>query len=283
MAKNSATISPTAHYTGYTWYHHQMSHRGLVTPQGRLMHTACWPIRAFAKATGRPTVEGFLLARHRAIDHLLTQAIEDGRITQVIEVAAGLSPRGWRFKQRFGDRIRYIEADLPGMAHIKAERLRKAGLARPGHDIVTLDALADTGPQSLAQLATSLNHSQGLAIITEGLLNYFDQAAVLGMWARFASVLGQFPQGHYLSDLHLNDASKGAAAQTFKTLLSTFVRGRVHVHFRQASEAQTCLLQAGFAQATLHSPVDLAPQMGVTLQPGAALVRVIEARTGVAP
>lgn len=79
----------------------------------------------------------------------------------------------------------------------------------------------------------------------------------------------------------MNDVTKGAAASAFKTLLSTFVRGRVHVHFRQPSEAQTCLLLAGFGQAHLHSPVDLATRMGVTMQAGAALVRVIEAHTGI--
>lgn len=46
----------------------------------------------------------------------------------------------------------------------------------------------------LAQLASGLDHHQGLAIITEGLLNYFDQAAVLAMWERFAGYWGSFPK-----------------------------------------------------------------------------------------
>ena len=57
-----------------------------------------------------------LLARHHLIDHRLHAAIESGRVGQVIEVAAGLSPRGWRFASRYGSRLTYLEADLPATA-----------------------------------------------------------------------------------------------------------------------------------------------------------------------
>ena len=43
---------------------------------------------------------------------LLERAIEAGGVTQVIELACGLSPRGWRFANRYGERLRSIEADL---------------------------------------------------------------------------------------------------------------------------------------------------------------------------
>ncbi len=79
---------------------------------------------------GRGTLESYLLARHRAIDSLLTTAIEEHGIRQVIEVAAGLSPRGWRFAQRYGDRLTYIEADLPGMAERKRRGARANRIAR---------------------------------------------------------------------------------------------------------------------------------------------------------
>ena len=278
MARNPAAISPTAHYTGYTWFHHQLSHPGLVTTKGRLMHRALSPIRAMAHVANIGTVEDFLIARHRAIDHLLTQAIESGQVTQVIEVAAGLSPRGWRFKQRYGDKIRYIEADLPGMAQVKRQRLAQAGLQRPGHEVVDLDAMAESGPRSLAQLAQSLDSTQGVAIITEGLLNYFDRDTVQGMWRRFSHLLAGHPHGLYLSDLHLVEAQRSPLAKTFKALLATFVRGRVFVHFKSTDEARSALLAAGFDQAQLHSPVDLAKEVGMTVRKGAALVKVIVAR-----
>jgi len=45
----------------------------------------------------------------------------------VIEVAAGLSPRGWRFRRRYGDRLTYVEADLPAMAARKRGALERMG------------------------------------------------------------------------------------------------------------------------------------------------------------
>jgi O-methyltransferase involved in polyketide biosynthesis len=278
MARSSEAISPTAHYTGYAWFHHGMSHEALVTPQGRLLFNAVRPLASLAQASGRPTAEGFLLARHRLMDALLEQAIAEGRVTQVIEIAAGFSPRGWDFKRRHGDRIRYVEADLPHMAEWKLQRLERGGLLRPGHRVQPLDALADLGPLSLSALADRLDTTQGTAIITEGLLNYFDRESVLGMWQRFASVLSRFPQGLYLSDLHLARENRVQSQRLFGRLLQAFVRGRVHLHFSEAGEALEQLRGAGFSGAQLHDPRQM-PQAGQIL-PGAELVRVIEARTG---
>jgi O-methyltransferase involved in polyketide biosynthesis len=280
MARRSEAISPTAHYTGYTWYHHGLSHPAFVTLEGRLMVGATRPLHWAARAVGAPTLSAFLLARHRVIDHLLHEAIDAGQVSQVIEVACGLSPRGWAFKQRHGAALTYIEADLPDMARRKQRLLSQAGLEVDGHRVVALDALAESGPGSLSALADSLDPQRGVAIVTEGLLNYFDRTAVLGMWQRFASVLGRFPQGLYLSDLHLGQQNSGVAASGFVAMLSAFVRGRVHMHFDQADEARTALLQQGFAQAQVHDPRDLLKAWGQHAATGAGLVRVLQARTG---
>lgn len=280
MAQGSATISPTAHYTGYTWYRGGLSHPALVTNEGRILYTALEPLQALARVAGAPTLQGFLLPRHRALDHLLRRAIDEGKVTQVIEVAAGLSPRGWRFKQRYGKKLRYIEADLAGMATRKQDLLTKSGLQSQGHEVVTLDALADAGPFSLAALSETLDATQGLAIITEGLLNYFDSASVTSMWARFAQTLSKFPHGLYFSDLHLENFRQNLMTRGFLTMLSAFVRGRVHLHFRNSEQACTALRQAGFVHAELHSPREFASELDPALLPGANLVRIIEASCG---
>src|SRR6187455_3287990 len=105
--RGSDAISPTAHYTGHVWGRNGLSHPELATVEGRVLFDALAPAMAASRALGGPTLEGLLLARHRIIDDLLSSAIEDGRVKQVIEVACGMSPRGWRFAQRFGDRVTY--------------------------------------------------------------------------------------------------------------------------------------------------------------------------------
>src|SRR5262245_56900310 len=109
------TISPTAHYTGYVWFVSGESPEAFATRPARRVHQARRGPSNIAHRVGWPTLPGMLLARHRLIDLRLANAIDAGEISQIVEVAAGLSPRGWRFRTRYGDAITYVEADLPGM------------------------------------------------------------------------------------------------------------------------------------------------------------------------
>src|SRR3954467_11756356 len=172
----SESISPTAHYTGEVWRRNGLSHPALGTAEGRRAYLALEPMMALSRTLGGPTLERNLLARHRLIDHLLEAAIEEGRISQVLEIAAGMSPRGWRFAGRYGERLTYLEADLPEMAARKRAALRGAG-DLPNLRVVDVDAMRDDGPDSIAAVAATLDHGQGLAVITEGLLVYFDHAS----------------------------------------------------------------------------------------------------------
>jgi O-methyltransferase involved in polyketide biosynthesis len=275
----SERISPTAHYTGYVWFAHGLSHQAFATGEGRLLYNALRPANAASRVIGGPTLEGMLLARHRVIDHLLEREIAAGRITQVIEIAAGLSPRGWRFTERHGRGLRYLEADLPEMAARKRAILAALG-DRPAadHRVVDIDALADDGATSLAAIAAALDPHRGLAIVTEGLLNYFDTAAVTGMWRRFAAVLGRFHHGLYLADLNLAVDNRGPFTRTFQALLSAFVRGQVHFPFATADDARRALVDAGFAAGQPHPPESLATAVGGIEAAGARRVHIVCAR-----
>jgi len=275
----SDRISPTAHYTGYTWFHNGLSHPALATVQGRVMYHGLRPLNAVSRRLGAPTIEGVLLARHRSIDTQLEAAIESGAVSQVIEIASGLSPRGWDFARRYGDRITYVEADLPDMAAHKRQLLERAHLSSTRHRVVELDALAESGPRSLAQLAESLDPTQGLAIITEGLINYFPTDAVRGMWQRFATTLRRFPTGLYLSDLHLAADNRGIGVAAFMRLLSTFVRGNVYLHFDSAKEAARALKDAGFEKGIARIPDAVRSAEGSLDKRGARMVRVVRAET----
>lgn len=263
------TISPTAHYTGYVWFANGQSHEALATRAGRRMYQALRGPNAAARAFGLGTLEGMLLARHRLIDLRLTRAIEAGEVSQVIEIAAGLSPRGWRFTRAFPELL-YLEADLPAMVAHKRALLAEVG-AR--HQIVELDALA---PTALDELCATLDPARGTAIITEGLVNYFDRATVTAMWARFSRALSRFSHGLYLSDLIVRDGNRDLVTATFAGLLGMFVRGKVHVHFQSADDAVRALEDAGL-DAVLHDPRDFASELPDLERAGAGRVRVIEA------
>lgn len=276
LPRQSRTISPTADYTGHVWYRDGLSHQAFASRRGRLFYNALQPAMQASARLGGPTLEDFLLARHRLIDQRLGAAIDAGRITQVIEIAAGLSPRGWRFSQRYGDAITYIETDLPEMAARKQRMLAQIGDAHSHHYVARLDALASDGPNSLDALSAGLNPGQGVAIITEGLLNYLDRGAVEGLWQRIAARLGDFSYGLYLADVHPRQESLGVGTGLFVSLLSAFVRGRVHLHYRDSDAAQDALQHAGFQHVRLHRPSNWAAQPG-DMAVAADRVRVIEA------
>lgn len=272
---SSDRISPTAHYTSFVWVRNGLSHPRLSTPEGRVLFESLRGVMAASAWLGGNSLERYLLARHRSIDRLLEEAIESGRVSQVIEVAAGLSGRGWRFSSRYGGRIEYLEADLPAMAERKREALAEMGSLSDHHRVVALDALADGGPESLSCLAEKLDPARGTAIITEGLLGYLDTPSVLGLWRRVAEVLGRFPAGLYLSDLHLG-AVADLPVRAFRLLLSAFVRGSVHLHFDTAEEAVGELRRAGFDQPVVRRASDV---IGSSGKRGEQLVHIIEATT----
>lgn len=273
----SEKISPTAYATGYFWYRHGMSDKALVTPQGRRLDRGFRLLIAGTRLASGVSLDAMMLARHRGIDAMLTRAIEEGRVHQVIEIAAGLSPRGLTFMRRYGDRLTYLETDLPAMAATKRRLLADGGLLSKRHRVVDLDALTDAGPKSLAKIAGTLDPKLGTAIITEGLMNYLDPEAARGVWRRIAKTLKRFPNGVYLADAYLRRNNRSPAVIAFGAILSAFVRGRMHIHFHSPDHAMELMRESGFASATLHESRSIPEISDLAATPGADHVRVLEA------
>ena len=268
----SDRISPTAHYTGQVWARNGLSHHELETTEGRVLFQSLRPAMGVSGAIGQGTLESYLMARHLAIDALVERAIEHHGVTQVLEVAAGLSPRGWRFSRRYGEWITYVEADLPGMVARKRAALERMGSLSEHHRVVEVDVLDD---RSFAAAAAALDEGEGLAIITEGLLVYLPTEAVLDIWRRFAATLSRFASGRYLSDVRLN-VDETAATRVFGAGLAAFVRGQVYRHFDDEPAAIAALHEAGFASAEMHLAVDVVPERR---GPGASQGHIIDAST----
>jgi O-methyltransferase involved in polyketide biosynthesis len=274
--EGSGAVSPTAHYTGETWVRNGFSHPELATWQGRALHRAlALPITA-SRTLGGPTLEGLLVARHRIIDATLDELIQGG-VSQVIEAACGMSPRGWRFSERYGERLTYVEADLPAMVRRKRDALVRMGSLSERHRVAELDLLRAGGPGSLESLAEELDPAQGLVIVTEGLLTYLDDKTVDGLWAHLVRALERFSKGVYLSDLRFARPQRGIAEHTFDVILSAFVRGKVHPYRGDEADAIAALRGAGFNQVQLHRGDEHPAAAGLRGDPGAGVVCIIEA------
>lgn len=269
---DSSRISPTAHYTGCVWARNGLSHPELETLEGRLMFESLRPAMLVRQLTGQGTLESYLLARHRAVDRLLARAIEEQGVGQVIEVACGLSARGWRFVNRY-EHLTYVETDLPGMAARKRQALERMGSLSERHRVVEMDAMADSGPRSIEAVARELNSRPGLAIVTEGLVGYLPQEATEAMWRRFARTLSGFRAGRHICHVHLRDVDT-IQVEALSLLLSVLVRGRVRVHYRDGPDVERALHEAGFLHAHVHSATEL---LGEKPNPSSRHAHVAEA------
>jgi O-methyltransferase involved in polyketide biosynthesis len=262
-------ISPTAHYTGEVWSRHGLGHQALRTVQGRLMVDAMRPLLGLSRLVGGPTLDGMLLGRHRVIDAHLEEAIDAGRVGQVVELAAGMSPRGLRF----ADRVEYLEVDLPAMADRKRRALDGAGAS---HRVAGVDVTADG---ALEALFARLDRTVGVAVVTEGLLNYLPEDVLVGLWRDLGRELRGFRHGLYLSDLAVDGGASDLVARGFTTLLGLFVGGHVSPHFNSDAEAEETLRAAGFHRASVRPAAEHPAAANHAQDPGARLIRVVVAST----
>lgn len=270
-------ISPTAHYTGHVWVRHGLANPDLDTKLGRAMHLAWRPFNALVKPfVGGATLEQYLVDRHLMLDILLTRAIEDYGVTQVLEVASGLSPRGTTFASRYAD-IVYVEADLAPMAARKRALLERTGLGDEGaknHRVVTLDLLDVNSSQSLkAVVDAQLDPARSTVIIAEGLLSYFDRLTLMSIWPRLRETLDLFPSGLFLANVELEtEAGAWSLVRAFVTALGLATDAPAHLCFYDEAEARARLEDVGFDHVELFRPRDLRRS-----SPGPTMVRALAA------
>ena len=113
--------------------------------------------------------------------------------------------------------------------------------------------------------------------MTEGLLTYFDDETVDGLWERLARVLGRFSNGGLPGGPAFCPAGAGIAERAFDVLLGAFVRGKVHAYRGDEATAAAALRGAGFGEARLHRGDEHPAAAGLRGDPGAGVVCIIEA------
>ncbi len=281
VLSDSSRISPTAHYTAYVWYRAGLSYPALATPRGRAFHSLFEGISAACGRFVRTwALDAMLVRRHLVIDHLLERAISERGVRQVVEIAAGLSPRGLRFMAAHRERgLVYVEGDLPEMAAVKRQRLGRAGLIGAGHHVVTLDALADLGPESLPGVAERLlDPARPTAVITEGLLGYFGPETAQGVRRRIGAWMAGLPASVYLADVYFaSESRRTRGAKIFRRVLSTIARGRTHYTAETLEAGAALVREAGLGRVEFHVPRDLSGVLPLPRFPGRDVVRILEA------
>lgn len=284
MSKNShdtSSISFTALYTGHVWYANGMSAPAFHNSGGSALYHALVPFEYVGKHLAGGNIKTFLLQRHHIIDHLLERAIEQEGVTQVLEIACGMSPRGTRFCQQY-PQLNYVEADLPGMAARKHRLLTEQNEISSRHQVVPLNIFSTAGGDALETVINkSFDTSKPLLVITEGLVNYFTLETIDVFWERLQRALNVFPEGIYLMDNYplFHNHPIYRTMRVLAAMLGTIARSSVTFHFGSDQEAQQHFSTLGFTDTHIHNPRDYYDKLPIPRTRGNPFVRVIEART----
>ncbi len=244
-------ISFTAHYTGYIWYKEGISHAELASNKGRWLTTLLSPFETWAESVVGDSMRSTLRQRHALIDRQLDRFLAEYPDVQILEIAAGLSPRGWRYRQKFPNLV-YIEVDLPDMA--AAKRLALSQIETSESRIEAIDLFSD----EFQPLLDTLDSNKPLIIISEGLVNYFNKDMLSDLWTRLASGLKNFSVGVYLTDLYPEPVTRklGRLIWQGSKVLKLMSRSAFAFHFVSPIEATEAMQTAGFKTCIVFQPSD---------------------------
>lgn len=240
-------VSPTAWYTAAVW-----AQRGLADPA--LARATPRSARALVRAHGLlsdlvrfPRLDDALEHRHRGIDAVVVEAIEQGGVRQVLEVPGGLASRGRRVVGRFED-VTVVEGDLPFMVTLKRRAL---GALDPRHHVVEVDLLS-TGPRSpQAVVAALLDPAAPLAVVMEGLTYYLTDDQLVTALTALRRATPTHPSSVLVLDAFLQDQGPRIARWWAKTPMIQRVPGlrRTRAHLQTLAET------AGWTCDGEHAPV----------------------------
>lgn len=138
--------------------------------------------------------------------HALNIAIAETKVAQIVELAAGISPRGLQWSRMSPDTL-YVESDLPQLIVRKAKFIRNALYSdcEPLRGFLHCCAVDVLERSSLFQALSGVDTNKPFAIVTEGLLLYFREVELKQFLQNLHHVMAEFPQTCWVTDLVTRD------------------------------------------------------------------------------
>lgn len=242
-------ISFTAHYTGYIWYQMGISHPLLATSKGKTLAMIAHPIESWGEKYVGGSMRTTLKERHTMLDDRLRQLIEQSPDLQVLEIAAGLSPRGWWFRQHY-PMVDYRELDLPDMAQTKQNALKQMDEKSP--DVLSVDLFTEDFQKAF----DIFDRNRPLVVISEGLINYFTKELLQQLIQSIVDYGKDFKTLHYLTDLYPEPVKNKLAKVIWNSskLLKIMSRSAFSFHFVSPEKVRNFMQHAGFRQVQVIQP-----------------------------
>ncbi len=254
QGKKDSNLSVTAMYTSHTWVHGGVPDADLLaTKQAKqVFDVTNLFLRIVGLLNPAPNLPASLLQRHAMFDHV----VRESGARQVLEIAAGLSPRGVTFSH--DATIAYTEVDLPEMVTQKRELLGRtlrgqAVLSRSNYRIEA----ADLRETSLTQF---VQPEVPVCIVAEGLFMYLDAGHQRTLWRSVFEALGRATGGEFVFDLTpaVEKQKDGFAGRILSRLMKVFTKGQgFEADQRGRNEIASELREIGFASVEFLEPVAL--------------------------
>jgi O-methyltransferase involved in polyketide biosynthesis len=251
MSLGKDNIPPSALYTAATWQWGKLPGAELVTPPNarpvfRVVN-ACSSLYRLLNPNWH-SLKHTLLHRHAGIEHLMRES----NCSQVIEIAAGFSPRGTACSA--DPSVRYFEVDLPPVVAAKRALLQSTPA---GQGVLRRENFALLEGDVTAMDWTKFAVSPSF-VITEGLMMYFERAMQMPIWRGIAEFL-RGNRGEYVFDyLPVPDEPRRSVAGRFLSRLRGTQRRAFARDGRNRDEIADDLRAAGFEHVAVHSSADFA-------------------------
>ncbi len=183
-------------------------------------------------------VAHFAEARFRAVSRLL----EEKGVTQVLELAAGLSPRGMDFAQRG---VVYVEADLAESTALKREIVTAILGSLPEGLHLCSASVVDRA--RLLACCSPFDAGQPVAVTTEGLLRYLTFQEKTQLAANVHEILRRFGGCWITPDIHLREWAVRQTPAYRETETATLGRDLNANYFDDLDHARAFFESCGFA------------------------------------
>ena len=159
--------------------------------------------QSFEEQTGDIRGSPIWEARYKVTDKI----IKEHGITQVLEIAAGLSPRGLSMTRNSD--VVYVATDLPQILEEEKEIaqsiLAQSNESRPNLHFQAVNAL---DMESLSKAVTFFKIEKSLAVITEGLLPYFSMEEKHTLAKNIHKIFSEYSGCWITNEVYSKDALK---------------------------------------------------------------------------
>ena len=126
--------------------------------------------------------------RYKGTDKAIRKYIEEEKISQVVELAAGLSPEGMVLTDAYPE-LKYIETDLPEMTEIKKEIVGKVSQKKENLNLASANALDFS---QMEKVLENLDPNKKVIITNTGLLIYLKPSERKNLMDNIQKILKKF-------------------------------------------------------------------------------------------